>query len=261
MAKGKWKAFPHKSKPYEYAGAALKKHWERLHLGDKEPFPKDEVAQEAWRRYHAGDFEGAVELGLSAGGEAINAANKATNIYTNYLETNEAVKLKLYEEVMKQAEAAIAANPKNANAYYARAYALGRYSQGISIAKALAQGYGGKVKDSLAATLKLAPDHAEAHIASGSYHAEIIDKVGALLGGATYGAKKDTGVEHYKKAIKLHPQSAIAKIEYANGLLLLYGDKKMDEATQLYVEASECTPLDAMERLDVELAKSRLEEE
>ena len=261
MAKGKWKPFPYKSKDYDYAGAALKKHWDRLHLGDKEPFPKDEAAQEAWRRYHAGDFEGAVEAGLAAGESGINAANKATNIYANYVEDNDATKPKLYEEVMKRAEAAIAANPKNANAHYARAYAMGRYSQGISIAKALAQGYGGKVKDSLAATLKLAPEHAEAHIASGSYHAEIIDKVGALLGGATYGAKKDTGVEHYKKAIKLHPQSAVAKVEYANGLLMLYGDKKMDEATQLYVDASECKPVDAMERLDVELAKSQLEEE
>src|SRR5262249_13399548 len=154
-----------------------------------------------------------------------------------------------------RAEEAIAANPKNVNAHYQHAYAIGRYSQGISIAKALAQGLGGKVKESLATTLKLTPDHAEAHIATGAYHAEIINKVGALLGGATYGAKKETGLEHYQKAIQLHPESAIAKIEYANGLLMLYGDKKVDEATQLYVEASECKPMDAMERLDVELAK------
>jgi tetratricopeptide (TPR) repeat protein len=261
MAKGKWKTFPYKSKAYEYPGAALKKNWERLHIGDQEPFPKNETVQEAWRAYHAGDFERAVELGLSAGVEGCNVANKATSIYANYLETSEPVKLKLYQEVIERAEKGSAANPKNVNAHYQRAYAMGRYSQGISIAKALAQGLGGKVKESLAATLRLEPNHAEAHIAFGTYHAEIINKVGALVGGLTYGAKKETGVEHYKKALKLHPDSAIAKIEYANGLLMIFGDKKTDEATELYVAASECEPVDAMERLDVELAKSQLEDE
>lgn len=261
MAKGKWKAFPYKAKAYEYAGAALKKNWERLHIGDQEPFPKNEIVQEAWRAYHAGDFEHAVELGLSAGVEGYNVANKATSIYANYVETSDPVKLKLYQEVIERAEKGSAANPKNANAHYQRAYAMGRYSQGISIGKALAQGLGGKVKESLAATLKLEPNHAEAHIASGTYHAEIINKVGALVGGLTYGAKKETGVEHYKKALKLHPDSAIAKIEYANGLLMIFSDKKTDEATELYVAASECEPVDAMERLDVELAKSQLEDE
>jgi len=64
----------------------------------------------------------------------------------------------------------------------------------------------------------------------------------------------------YKQALKLNPGSAIAKIEYANGLVMLEGDKKMKEAEKLYADAAACTPADAMERLDVELAKSELEE-
>jgi hypothetical protein len=31
MAKGGWNKFPHTDKAYAYAGAALKKNWERLH--------------------------------------------------------------------------------------------------------------------------------------------------------------------------------------------------------------------------------------
>ena len=62
------------------------------------------------------------------------------------------------------------------------AYALGRYSPGISVAKALAQGLGSKVKHALETTLKLQPKHADAHIALGAFHAEVIDKVGKLLG-------------------------------------------------------------------------------
>jgi len=261
MSQSASKPFPHPSKEYTYAGAALKKNWGRLHLGDKESFPENKTVQEAWRRYHAGDFEGAVEMSLSAGVEGYNAANKAAAIYAHYLEADEAAKLKLYETIIQRAEEAIAADPKNINAHYQRAHAMGRYSQRISIAQALSLGFGGKIKESLNTTLKLTPDHVEAHIAFGAFHAEIINKVGAFLGGATYGANKEAGIEHYKTAITLNPESAIAKIEYANGLLMLYGNKKTEEATQLYVEASECRPMDAMERLDVELAKSQLEDE
>ncbi|MFX8297259.1 hypothetical protein ABTL30_19790, partial [Acinetobacter baumannii] len=92
----------------------------------------------------------------------------------------------------ERAEAQQAEEPKNANAYYWQAYALGRYGQGISVAKALAQGLGSKVKTALETTIKLAPKHADAHIALGAFHAEVIDKVGKLLG-KTQGADTATG--------------------------------------------------------------------
>jgi hypothetical protein len=126
--------------------------------------------------------------------------------------------------------------------------------------KALSQGIGNKVKNSLDTTVKLAPKHADAHIGLGTYHAEIIDKVGAMIGGLTYGAKKEDGLKFFKAALKLNPDSAIARVEYANGLVMLEGKKKMDEAVKLYEEAAACEPVDAMERLDVELAKAELEE-
>jgi hypothetical protein len=64
----------------------------------------------------------------------------------------------------------------------------------------------------------------------------------------------------FQQALKLNPASAIARVEYANGLVMLEGDKKMTEAEGLYAEAAECEPLDAMERLDVEMAKEELED-
>ena len=81
-----------------------------------------------------------------------------------------------------------------------------------------------------------------------------------MLGGLTYGASKEEAVRHYRRALELHPHSAIARIEFANGLLLMYGKARLEEATELTVEAAEQEPSDAMERLDIELAKSRLEE-
>jgi len=127
--------------------------------------------------------------------------------------------------------------------------------------KALSQGLGGRVKASLEQALRLAPGHADAHIAFGTYHAEIIDKVGAMVGGAlTYGAKKDAALQHFQKALKLNPDSAIARIEYANGLAMLFGEARLAEAEKLYRDAAACKPADAMERLDVEQAKEELED-
>ena len=87
--------------------------------------------------------------------------------------------------------------------------------------KALAQGFGGKIKDALTKALKLAPSHADAHAAFGAYQAEVINKVGALVAGMTYGAKKDSALEHYQQALRLNPESAISRIEYANGLIMV----------------------------------------
>jgi tetratricopeptide (TPR) repeat protein len=259
MAKG-WAKFPYAQKKYGHTAASLKKAWGRLHLGDQEPYPKDAAVVDAWIAFHAGEFEQAAKLGLAAGAAGVTVANKATAIYANYLEEDEKKKLALFEEVAQRAEKQQVAEPKNANAYYWQAYALGRYAQGISIVKALAQGIGGKVKTALETTIRMVPKHADAHIALAAYHAEVIDKVGAMIGGLTYGAKKDTALKLYETALKLAPDSAIARIEFANGLVLLEGKKALARAEKLYAEAAASEPLDAMERLDVELAKTELED-
>jgi len=64
----------------------------------------------------------------------------------------------------------------------------------------------------------------------------------------------------FQQALKLNPTSPIAMIEYANGLVMIEGDKKMKEAEKLYADAAACSPADAMETLDVEMAKEELED-
>jgi tetratricopeptide (TPR) repeat protein len=257
MAK-KWAKFPYPDKAYVHDAAALKKHWPRLHKGDCEPLPKDAAVLDAWAAFHAGDFARAVEAGTAAGGAGRNAAVKAQVVYGHYLEQSDKARLALFEEAAGWAEERRAEAPKDPNAHYFHAFALGRYSQGISVGKALAQGLGGKIKDSLLAAIKLQPKHADACIGYGAYQAEVIDKVGGLVAGMTYGAKKDSALEHFERAVKLFPEAAIARIEYANGLILLFGKSRLDEATRLYEAAAACKPADAMERLDVERAKAEL---
>lgn len=255
----KWAAFPHTGE-FHYTVASLKKNWARLHAGDCEPLPKTTDALTAWALFHNGEFRAAVDAGLKAGPSGINAANKASCIHATYLEPKEQARLDIFMEVAARAQTLQQEAPDNANAWYWQAYALGRYSQGISVAKALAEGLGTRVRKALDNTLRLAPQHADAHIALAAFHAEVIDKVGALIGGLTYGAKKETGLKHYQTALSMNPHSAIAMIEYANGLVMLEGERRMKEATVLYSQAANLTPADAMERLDIEMAKAELKD-
>lgn len=278
----KWAPFPHDAKAYAYAGDALKKAWPALHAGDQEPYPDEKRAktliaaagkaakgiepsdlaerlQEAWRAFHRGDFQAAYDAGEALGPLGASVAVKAMGIHASYLVDDDAEQLKRFEQAAKLAEAAIKTLPDEANSHYRHAFALGRYSQGLSIAKALKQGIAGKVRAALDATLEREPKHAEAHTALALYHAEIIDKIGAMIGGLTYGAKASEAETHIKTALKLTPDSPIAHVEYANVLLLLHGDKKEDAAAAAFEKAGKLKPRDAMEALDAAHANAQIE--
>ncbi len=252
-----WTEFTH-IHDYPFTADKVKKHWKKLHASDQEPLPRSAKVLAAWVLFHRGEFQKAMEAGLRAGPAGASVANKAACIYANYLEPKEKVKLSILMEVAERAAAQIAAEPENANAHYWQGYALGRYSHGISVAKALALGIGGKVKSALESTIRLQPLHADAYIALATFHAEVIDKVGALIGNMTYGAKKDTCLKLFERGLALNPKSTAARIEYANALLILEGDSAMEEATRLYEQVASTKALDAMGRLDVELAKAEL---
>ena len=288
MSSHDWNEFPFADSAFEYAGTGLMRAWARLHQGDCESFPdaarvkallkaspplagglsedfRDnpkaiaEALQSAWRQYHAGQFQKAYEEGVALGPLGAVVAAKAAGIYANYLEDDEEFATTLHLDAAERAEEASGIMPREANTHYQRAYNLGRYSQSISIGKALTQGLAGKVRDSLETVLSLSPDHAEAHTALAMFHCEVIASVGSVVGGLTYGAKRDAAIRLFDKSLALHPESAIAHMEYGNGLLLLYGDKREDEVVELYEKAAACEPAHAMERLDVEQAKAELE--
>ena len=270
---------------FRHSGNALKEQWERLHRGDCEPFPDArriarlakaeaglaarldaeggsaavaERVQEAWREFHAGNFARAIELGGKLGPLGAAAANKAAAIQASAMAPGAAGALKILQAACKRGEEAVKRLPDAANSHYMLALVLGRYSQRISIVTALAEGLGGRVHKLLERTLELEPRHADAHIALGLYHAEIVGKLGGLVAGLTYGASPSAALKHFKRALELTPEAAIAHIEYAQGLLLLDERAHRSQANELYRRAAKCEPMDAMEWLDVERARRAL---
>ncbi|MFI4891284.1 MAG: hypothetical protein ACHQIL_12200 [Steroidobacterales bacterium] len=266
-----------------FAGSGLEDHWPKLHKGDMEPFPDaarmtrlakqhpefsawvkkhggaEEVAtgvQEAWRRFHCGDFAAAIAAGNKLGAPGATAANKAAAIHS--LQDGARDPGGMLEQAIERGERAVASLPDYANAHYMLSLAMGRHSQRISILQALANGIATRVRTHLEATLKLEPRHAEAQIALGMYHAEIVAKIGALLAGLTYQASRDASMGHFHRAIKLTPAAPIALIEYANALMLLDAHANRDQAQELYARAAAIVPADAMEELDVQRAQRHL---
>lgn len=281
--KNVWAAMPAKAPAFDYGGDALKKGWKELHAGDAEPFPDAMRAagllkaagkaapkgldaealatalQDGWRAFHEGRFEAAFDAGAALGPMGASLATKAMGIHAAYLVDDEATRLDRFETVAALAEAAIATLPAEANSHYRRAFGLGRYSQGISIVKALKQGLAGKVRESLDRTLELAPDHAEARLALAVYHAEIVSKVGGMIGGLTYGAKASEAEKHLAAALKLTPKSPVAHLEQGNVALLLHGAKGEDAAAAAFEKAAMLKPRDAMEWLDARHAAGQIE--
>lgn len=256
-----WTPFPYPDPAYVHTPASLAQAWPRLHAGDCEAWPHHPRLVEAWIAFHAGEFEHAARIGLDVGVNGYAVAHKAICIYAQYLEPSLMKKLATFECVAERCERQQQEQPDNPAGFYWHAYALGQYSQGISVVKALAQGLGAKVRGSLETAIRLAPQRADAHVALGIYHAEIIDKAGALLGGLTYGAKKEDSYAAFERALALTPESAIVKVRYARALQMLDGKRKQEQAQALYQAAARCIAQDALERLDADLVRRQLEEE
>ncbi|HUN25746.1 MAG TPA: hypothetical protein VMU67_05505 [Steroidobacteraceae bacterium] len=266
--------------------SALHDRWERLHAGDREPWPDERRVRElarantavapwvagrggpapvaaelqaAWGAFHAGQYREGIERGAELGALGAQAANKAAAVHSINTRESGARVLKILESAVERGERAVEVLPDCANAHYMLALVLGRLSQRISVLKALSAGFGGRVRTHLERALELEPRHAEAHVALGLYHAEIVGRLGALAARLTYGASRDGAIEHFRRALDLAPHSPIVSIEYANGLLVLDPHGNREQARALYERAAACEPLDAMERLDVGRARRGLD--
>lgn len=271
-----WSAFEQPQEPLRLDSEEVVHNWAELHRGDCEPLPTadrvrsfdpstsdpEAVARdliEAWRLFHIGEFAQAVMLADAIGPIAHAVANKASGIYADYLEEDDDAQKAIYAKGMDRAAQAIALFPEDPNAHYFHAFMTGRYSQCISVAKALKDGLAGQVKTDLARVIDLQPKHAEAYIALGLFHAEVINKVGRMVGSVTYGASASEAKNAFKTALKLNPDSPIAWIEYGNALYLISGEDALEQSNEAYETAAQCRVIDAMTSLDVAYASNSLD--
>jgi len=245
---------------FHYERRSVRRYWRRLHAGDRLAPPTSNTLLDGWVAFHNGEFGRAFAIGCAEGHAGDTLANRAGCAYANYLETDPDKRLDLFLDVAARAAAHAERSPGDANAHFLYAFALGRYSQHISVTRALALGFGSDVKRALETALAHQPAHVESHIALGAFHAEIIDKVGPLIGNLTYGAKRETSLERFAHGLQLQPRSALGLTEYAQALLMLDGDTRRAEARQLFAQAAGLEPVDALDFLAITVAQAGLPE-
>ena len=205
-------------------------------------------------------FADAVAAGRKAGGAGMNAAVKAQMIYANYLEKSEPAKLALLEEAAGWADE----RRRRCAEGCQRALSLCLRARSLQPGHLDHQGAGARLRRQ---DQGCADDRAQAR-AEARRRAH---RVRFLPGrdhrqGGWHRRRDDLRREKGFRAGAL-PEGAQAqpriprspRIEYANGLIMMFGKARMAEAEKLYQEAAACTPADAMERSTSRLAKSELE--
>ncbi len=237
--------------------ATLKQRWQDLHRADLASMPSGDLL-DAWLAFHNGHFAQAAQIGRGLGVKGLPVLLRSVVAYTDYVCEDDTVSTQLLHDGYQYGVDICEDSHFDYNCEFTTALTMGRYSQSISVTKALHQGMGGKIKSRLSAVLEHQPEHAEAHIAMALYHAEVINKVGATLGGITYGAKAKLALEHIDQALSLAP-TAINLIEAGNAYILLKEKDAVKKATALYQQAAEMKPLDSLQAMDIEFAQSQLD--
>ncbi|MCB1909252.1 MAG: hypothetical protein KDH15_17945 [Rhodocyclaceae bacterium] len=280
-----WRPFPYGDRAYRYSGEALRNAWPRLHRSDREAYPSCQAIevrlngkpglaniegdparvaarlQSAWRAFHAGNFAQAVQDGIALGPIGCVVAARATLGHALYLESEPARRLAIIGDAIRHCEALLAKADDWPNAWYVHALALGRYGQLVSVVKALATGLGNKVRASLLRVIAMEPGHVDAHVALGVFESEVVASLGSVGAALTFGARRDSAIEHFAKAGRLAPDSAVVMIEHARALERMFGQERSSEIYELYERAAAVQPFDACERMDVEIARQQLEAE
>ena len=253
-----WQDTPVDMSDLDLSGDGLRQNWEAMHRGNREPFPADPRLQDAWRAYHLGQFARAAEIGTAMGRDGCVPAAFATTIYAQYVEPDGERKPVLFKTAMALCGIAVAAGVSTPNLHYMHAVAMGRYSQFISMIEALAQGFGGRIKEQVERCLELDPNHAEGHLTFGGWHAAITDQAGGLMARMMYGATQDEAIAHFDEAVRLVPDSVVVHLEYARGLETMFGDSEKARIVEELEKALALRPMDAMQRLDLLQGRAHL---
>lgn len=223
--------------------------------------PADASAQsmeDARKAYAEGRFLEAADLAEAlATSDGYALAAKSLAIHAYHLAAEED-RQGLYERAVQLGEQAVEADSANAEAYFQSAHAVGRYSQTLSGMTALRQGYGGRARDLLDATLARDSLYADAHVALGSWHADIVDRAGRMIARITYGANRGDATTHFERALQLAPESRLVMFEYALRLPLLKGREGRELAREMMLKAAEIPVGDAYDKLILERLMAEL---
>lgn len=221
-------------------------------IGTDAPTTAARSAFDEGRYVEAADL--AESLGTSPG---YALAAEALAVYGHFV-APEDEKMAVLERANELAGQAVALDGTNAEARFQFAHAMARYAQSIGPVNALRQGYVGRSREAIDAVLELDPTMASAVLSLASWHADVVDGAGRLIGRTVYGATLGAAIENYEHTLELAPDEKVAYYEFGRGLAAIGGRKHRDRARTLLARAVELPATNHFDQIIHERALAEL---
>ncbi len=224
--------------------------WPRLHTADLQPWPDSPAARQAWLALHRGQWQEAVDIGLQAAGEALDAVLRAQLLMARAAETGSQERQALLRSVADRAGGQLMALGQGssplARAHFWRGQALALWAEELPVSRALASGLSLQAKTHLGLAAAFAPRHAEALVALAGFHAHKLDLLGPLIAQLSHGANAASAWALVGASSALQVKSPLLLAAQAQVLQRL-GEAGRQRARELRLQVLAEPPLEATE--------------
>jgi tetratricopeptide (TPR) repeat protein len=166
--------------------------------------------------YAEGEYLAAISAGEAEGGS--NGLTVAARAAIADAELRDTPCLECLLNAEEFAQAAIAADGENAEAYILLVTALGRRARVIGFFAAQREAIASRTDEAIATALHLDPASPFALAVRGAWHIEIVNQAGRFLGRVLYGANFEEGKNFYRQAIEMDPENLVTRYQFALSL-------------------------------------------
>ena len=270
LVKEPWALMPEKYPIFDYSGDRLRKHWDDLHLRDGLPWPDEQFVirqsgpevpedpaeatrrlQDGWRHFHEGRFLEACRIGEAVGPAGGFLASQACLAIVLHRVDDKDIQAEWLRDLAARMEKRLDRTFMDTTYWEKAGLALvyGEYSRRISALQARREGIPERILELVESAIEENPRLPAALGVLGAYHAEVVDRIGGVLGRVTYGASRDDAERYFEKALEADPGIIQLRVEYARALLVLHGDDREADAMAQLEKVIAAEPIDALDLL------------
>ena len=210
--------------------------------------------------YLEGDFRNSARIARTINSaSAYSLAAKATLVEATFIAPDKD-KLILFEQAIKDAEAALKLDANYLNAHLQIAMALGSIADLKHPITAYLKGYATQGKEHLDIALSIAPENAWANGLLGIWHLQVVNNATNLLADNIYNANMNDGLYHCEKAERSSNNNL--QILYGCAISLYEFNKEpyKNMACELFEAIVKRKPLDVTESYVLQQARNKLNE-
>ena len=195
--------------------------------------------------YRAGQYEAAIAAGETGNtGESLAAAARAALAIANL---RDSPCLSCLQRAENLARRSILLDMNHPDAFVLLAVSLGYESRLSGTIRAQLAHYPEQAKQAIDHALLIAPNDAFSLAAAGGWHIEVV-RNGGVLARPIYGARLETGIDFFHRALATDPENLVIRLQYALSLSGYDLSTYRDEVIAQLTAVSKIEPHTAYER-------------